>query len=124
MKEQTDSARWSRVCNICGIDGKQSLTDKQALNYYICFKDMDVNDMKVIKKEAYIVDKLTNDSTEINIQELKYAQISNSPLILAYVFSIDYEGHKYIIHQLYDIRSWSEKRAGKPNKTTGCYQIK
>ena len=119
-----DSLSWLKVYPMSILDGQEHLSERYDLNYSLAFNGMDVDKMKNIRKEAFVVNNESKDSTVVEITDLKFAMISKVPQIFAYVFTIDYGGHQYVIHRLYDIRSWSEKRAGKPNKTTGCYQIK
>lgn len=102
---------------------KEKLTDRYELLYNVGFRFVGADSIKHIKITAVAIDDASNDSISIPVEGLTYSRLSWSPLVFAMAFDINHDGHKYVVHNLYDIRAASEKRDMPPHQTSGCYQI-
>ena len=66
---------------------------------------------------------LSKDTTAVEIRHLRCNVLSNPPLIYAGVFDIVYKERTYIVHFLYDIRTYLNKSKHKFQSTQGCYLL-
>jgi len=58
----------------------------------------------------------------VEINDLAYSQLSTTPVVCAFSFWVEYGGHSYLIHGMYDIRACYDKN--QLPLTTGYYVIK
>lgn len=101
------------------------LPDSCELSYNIGFSGLRSGKMQPIRNEnfrANVINKQTKESTKVEINELTYSQLTRIPVTYAFTFWVEYDGHRYLIHGMYDIRARYDKT--KIPLTTGCYMIK
>lgn len=104
---------------------KVELPDSCELSYNIGFSGLRSGKMQPIRNEnfrANVINKQTKESTKVEINELTYSQLTRIPVTYAFTFWVEYDGHRYLIHGMYDIRARYDKT--KIPLTTGCYMIK
>jgi hypothetical protein len=101
------------------------LPDSCELSYNIGFSGLRSGKMQPIRNENFradVINKQTKESTKVEINELTYSQLTRIPVTYAFTFWVEYDGHRYLIHGMYDIRARYDKT--KIPLTTGCYMIK
>jgi hypothetical protein len=101
------------------------LPDSCELSYNIGFSGLRSGKMQPIRNENFradVINKQTKKSTKVEINELTYSQLTRIPVTYAFTFWVEYDGHRYLIHGMYDIRARYDKT--KIPLTTGCYMIK
>ncbi|SDO14537.1 hypothetical protein SAMN04487900_110131 [Prevotella communis] len=101
------------------------LPDSCELSYNIGFSGLRSGKMQPIRNENFradVINKQTKESTKVEINELTYSQLTRIPVTYAFTFWVEYDGHRYLIHGMYDIRARYDKT--KIPLTTGCYVIK
>lgn len=101
------------------------LSDLYDLSYNVGFYGLSSGKMKPIKNENFradIINKQTKESMKVEINDLSYSQLSRTPMAYALSFWMEYGGHRYLIHGMYDTRARDDK--SQTPLTTGCYMIK
>lgn len=101
------------------------LPDSCELSYNIGFSGLRSGKMQPIRNEnfrANVINKQTKESTKVEINELTYSQLTCIPVTYAFTFWVEYDGHRYLIHGMHDIRARYDKT--QVPLTTGCYMIR
>ena len=136
IQELKDSVHENRMYDGCGFIDTIYLSEQHHLDYNVGFSHLDT-DHAWGYVYAYIVDNLTNDSVKADVSDFKYAKLGNAPLVHAFTFSFMYDGHKYILHRMFDVRidfllnkeqsiyAAQKQRARTPkrNETVACYKV-
>lgn len=130
MQELKDSVHENSVYDRCSFGDTICLSERYYLSYEAGFSRLDTDHMWGHPIYAYIVDNLTNDSVKADVSDLKYAKLSNAPLVFAFAFTFKYDGHTYIFHRIYDVRidlnlniKVFDNRPRVCHKTTACYKV-
>lgn len=105
-----------------GYSGNLDLNDRYKL-FYLIDLSFDTKNIKAEWSKAYVVDKQTNDSVVVNMEHLRCALISNPPSIYAGVFDIKHQNQSYIVHFLFDPRTYINKTKGELKSTEKCYNV-
>ena len=98
------------------------LSDHEQLKYNVVYQIKD-GEMVITRTVADVTDTLSKDTTAVEIRHLRCNVLSNPPLIYAGVFDIVYKERTYIVHFLYDIRTYLNKSKNKFQSTQGCYLL-
>ena len=125
INEMKDSIRNCSVWNSGVLNGVFSLDADHDLSYFLCFDRLDSSDSITIRtQEIGIVNKNTNDTTWVEPKNHRFAKLSNPPLIYASVFDVEWNGHLYAVHEIFDIRTVFNRRNEVFQYTRSCYQIR
>lgn len=98
------------------------LSDHELLKYNVVYHIKD-GEMVITRTVADVTDTLSKDTTSVEISHLRCNVLSNPPLIYAGVFDIVYKERTYVVHFLYDIRTYLNKSKHKFQNTQGCYLL-
>ena len=130
MQELKDSVHENSVYDRCSFGDTICLSERYYLSYEAGFSRLDTDHMWGHPIYAYIVDNLTNDSVKADVSDLKYAKLSNAPLVFAFAFTFKYDGHTYLFHRIYDVRidlnlnlKVFDHRKRECHKSTACYKV-
>ena len=74
-------------------------------------------------KDAKVIDRQTNDTVNVEMENLKCALLSNSPIIYASVFEVTHIDQHYILHVLFDDRTIFNKKKVEFKATEKCYYV-
>ena len=121
---QKDSIMHNRFCNFLSYNADVPLTERFKLFYGSTFYPIDSTKMNLNVSFAFVIDNVTNDSTKIKMKNHRYALLSNAPLVLVDVFEVEHDGHEYVIHELYDARTYFNSKEKKDQPTRDCHQIR
>ena len=121
---QKDSIMHNRFCNFLSYNADVPLTERFKLFYGSTFYPIDSVNLKLNVSFAFVIDNVTNDSTAIQMKNHRYALVSNAPLVLVDVFEVEHDGHEYVVHELYDARTYFNSKEEKNQPTRACYQIR
>lgn len=105
------------------LEETEMLTDRHKLVYSLAFHRMDTS-MELQKQRAVVIDLQSSDSIDVEMKNMCFSVLSNPPLVYALAFSIEFGGRKYVVHYLYDIRTFFNRGEDKFQKTKGCYVVK
>lgn len=119
-----DSILHSQFCNFLSYNADVQLTDRLKLFYGTTFYPIDTTDMKLSVSFAYVIDQVTNDSTKVEMKNHRFALLSNAPLVLVDIFEVEHDDHEYVVHELYDARTYFNSKEQKHQPTRDCYQIR
>lgn len=106
MMEKRDSLKWE-----IPVDGIAGPLEMEFLDRYkICFGYIfsqlrERGDEVFLPKNAYLVDKETNDTTHVSIIDQRYSVISNPPFIAYTSFDVQFNDSIYTFYCLHDIRA-------------------
>ena len=117
-----DSISWSTVYTHCMMEEKEDLSDRYQLFYSLAFHRMNAG-MELQRQKVVVIDRQTNDSIDVEMRDLKCCVLSNPPQVYALVFSVEFEGHVYVVHNLSDVRTLFNRKKDKLQKTKGCYVL-
>ena len=121
---QKDSILQNRKCNFFNYNADTQLNERFKLSYGSEFYPIDSMKMKLNVSFAFVIDKVTNDTTMVKMKNHRYALLSHVPLVIADVFEVEHDGHKYVIHELYDARTYFNSKEEKFQPLRDCYQIR
>ena len=123
-----DSIINSTKDNFFGTNRVFQLSERYSLNYVLEFFPIDSVDLHLNIARTFVVDSETNDT--INVEMLKhcYALLSKSPLVIVNVFEVHFDGHEYVVHDVFDKRNefWIKDKEFKtisPEPALRCFQI-
>ena len=121
IKELKDSLLESHAYDGFDVIDTICLSDHYHLRYGVGFSCLDTDHIWVSPVTAYFVDNLTNDSIKTEVWDLVYARLGNAPLVFAFAFKFKHDGHTYVFHRMFDVRTDINLNSGK---SAACYRIK
>ena len=125
IDEMSDSVGRSTVYNQGNLNGTFPLDDNHDLSYFIGFDRLDTPDKMVVRTcEIGVIDKTSQDTTWVKPLNHWYRRLSNPPVVYASVFDVEWEGHVYVVHEIFDIRTLFNRKKEEFQYTRACYQIK
>jgi hypothetical protein len=108
--------------NFCASGGTIDLNERYSLNYYLNL-NLDSHKVTVKFKDAKVIDRQTNDTVNVEMENLKCALLSNRPIIYASVFEVTHIDQHYILHVLFDDRTIFNKKKVEFKATEKCYNV-
>ena len=99
------------------------LTEHHELHYGSEFYPIDSLSMRHNVSHSFVVDLKINDTTQVEMQKHCYALLSYQPLVIVEVFEVDFDGHTYVVHELYDERTQVNLKEQKSQPSRDCFQI-
>ena len=125
IDEMTDSLICNQLWNRGTLEGTFPLDDSHDLSYFIVFDRIDTPDkMFVYNSEIGVIDKTSQDTTWVKPKNHWYRRLSNPPAVYASVFDVEWDGHTYVVHEIFDVRTMFNRKEEKTQHTRACYQIK
>ncbi|UKK53725.1 hypothetical protein [Prevotella sp. E2-28] len=100
--------------------GHLELTSRYSLKYRMDLS-FDTKEIHVLWNTAEVIDKETNDTVNVKMENVRCALISNPPTIYAGVFEFSHQGQHYIVHFLQDFRTYVNKKKGTLESTEKLY---
>ena len=125
IDEMRDSVGRSTVYNQGNLNGTFPLDDNHDLSYFIGFDRLDTPDKMVVRTcEIGVIDKTSQDTTWVKPLNHWYRRLSNPPVVYASVFDVEWDGHIYVVHEIFDVRTLFNRKKEEFQYTRACYQIK
>ena len=113
---------YTQKLNFCAAGGTIDLNERYSLNYYLNL-NLDSHKVTVKFKDAKVIDRQTNDTVNVEMENLKCALLSNRPIIYASVFEVTHIDQHYILHVLFDDRTIFNKKKVEFKATEKCYNV-
>ena len=112
----------SKYSNQLNLGGSHELSERHVLNYEMFFR-LTEDDMKMVWTKAAVVDKQTHDTTKVEVENLQYHLFSNPKVVCAGLFETEFQSERYIVHFMYDERTYFNAKYKKFQETGGCYKM-
>ena len=117
-----DKERNQKDFNFSNYGSSIDITEQYKLDYHFS-STFAPNKMNVMWKQADVIDKRTNDTVRVEMENFRYNVICNNPLIYAGAFEIKHLNQYYIIQFLYDFRTYLNKKKNELKPLEKCYNV-
>ena len=104
------------------FNGSVDLTEQYNLKYYIS-SNIDAEKMTVTWKDAKVINKQTNDTVKVEVENLKCNVLCDNPVAYAGIFEVHYQNQHYIVQFLYDIRTYLNVKKHEIKAIEKCYNV-